>query len=74
MYSPALVPNDSNRSATDFHFADGYDVCWIHVNGLLVYVDGSLRDELVVEVYPDNSKPGSGEPLKSISLKYPQEG
>ena len=65
MSNPALVPEPGN------HFRLEGNFCWITVGSLSVYIDRSIPDELMIEVYPLNDD--EADAIERMSVQYPKE-
>jgi len=63
MHNPALVP----EPGADFRLEGNF--CWITVGSLSVYIDRSIPDELIIEVYSIDE----ADAIERMSVQYPKE-
>ena len=69
MSNPALVPEPGDRADTDFRLEG--DFCWITVGSLSLYIDRSMPNELMIEVYPSGDE--GEDAIECMTVQYPKE-
>ena len=66
MFNPALVP----EPGADFRLEGNF--CWITVGSLSVYIDRSIPDELIIEVY--SLSDDEADAIERMTVQCPKEG
>ena len=67
MMNPALLPDNSEPNCNSFSLSENHKFCWITVNGLSIYIDHSIPEELVIEV----TERGNDDDVAPYSLVVP---